>query len=65
MDGESQVYTPSAEDQKSLLSIPSFEYGVKRFNFTFRVSTDVPYDFWDEFDCEEDMLIAIEGLCWQ
>jgi hypothetical protein len=62
---EDQVYTPSAQERASLSCIPSFEYEVKRFNFTFRVSTDMPFDFWDEFDIEEDMVIAIEGLRWQ
>jgi len=62
---EDQVYKPDAKDQVALLSIPSFEYEVKRFSFVFRVSTDMPFDFWDEFDCQDDMLIALEGLCWQ
>lgn len=64
-NSDNQVYTPNAKDQAALLNIPSFEYEVKRFNFTFRVSTDVPFDFWDEFDCQNDMMIALEGLCWQ
>lgn len=59
------VYKPNAKDQAALLPIPSFQYEVKKFGLTFRVSTDMPADFWDEFDCQDDMMIALEGLCWQ
>jgi hypothetical protein len=62
---ENHVYIPDAKDQAALSTIPSFGFEVKRFSFVFRVSTDTPYDFWDEFDCQDDMMIAIEGLCWQ
>lgn len=65
MNSENQVYNPDAKDQAALKGIPSFDYEVLRFNFTFRVSTDMPFDFWDEFDSQDDMMIALEGLCWQ
>jgi hypothetical protein len=62
---DNQVYRPDEKDKVALSTIPSFEYEVKRFAFAFRVSTDMPFDFWDEFDCQDDMMIALEGLGWQ
>lgn len=62
---DDELYIPTERDVAAMSSIPSFPYEVKKFFFTFRVSTALPYDFWDELDSEEDMMIALEGLCWQ
>ena len=62
---DNQVYYPDEKDQAALSTISSFQFEVKKLSFTFRVSTDMPLDFWDEFDCQDDLMIALEGLCWE
>ena len=62
--GNGSGYFPSQEDQRALASIPCFGFEIESFNFQFTVSSG--FDGFDEgFGCEEDLMVALEGLCWK
>ena len=64
-DGED--FTPNSQDQEALSSIPYFSFALEQLEFGFNARRRyVEDEEWGlDFDSQDDLMIAMEGLCWE
>jgi len=55
------MYRPEEYDMIALSAIPHFEFGLFAFNLLFHGDSSVG----NMFEIHDDMMIALEGLCWE
>lgn len=61
-----QKYVPDRQDRATLASISHFEYSIESFRLRWTKWNPDNRDHEEEpFQNEDEMLIALEGLCWE
>lgn len=65
---ERRTYEPNVEDMTALANIDHFGFGLKQFHLEFSMPMDA-YTSDDEneyeFKSQDELIVALEGLCWK
>lgn len=61
---ENRWYCPSAEDLEELSKIEHFEFAISEVSLRF-LPVEVEENFYGAFEGNDDMMVALEGLCWE
>ena len=58
-----RTYIPDQDDMAALSKIRHFEFGLNQVNIRFWLSGGSGVS--DQFENEEDLIVLLEGLCWE